>query len=106
LVQAWLERGGADARLKPNATQHAHGVRTHLNAGAKPDEAWRLLVDLRDDAAPMERRRKREPTHSGADDCNRWGHESQDAPAAQGTSSEGPVLDASAGSEKPGRKLG
>jgi len=68
LVQAWLERGGADARLKPDAAKHPHGVRAHLDAGAEPDEARRLLVDLRDDAALIERRRKREPTRSGADD--------------------------------------
>ena len=74
-----LERGGADARLKPDAAQHPHRVRAHLDAGAEANEARRLLVDVRLDAALVERGRKREPAHAGADDRKRGCHEGHNA---------------------------
>ncbi len=74
---ARLERSRPDARLKPDPAQHAHGVWAHLDAGAEPNEAGRLLVDLGLDAAPMQRRGEREPAHSGADDCKRRCHDAR-----------------------------
>ena len=74
-----LERGGADAWLNPDAAQHPHRVRAHLDAGAKADETRRLLVDLGTDAALMQRGRKRESAHPGADNGKRGCHGCQNA---------------------------
>ena len=74
-----LERGGANAWLKPDAAQHPHCIRAHLDASAEANKARRLLVDLCIDAALVERGRKREPAHPGADDRKRGCHEGHNA---------------------------
>ena len=53
-----LERPRADARLQADAAQHPHGIGRHLDAGAEPREARRLLVDTDRKAALMQARRR------------------------------------------------
>ena len=81
-----LERGGANALLKPDAAQHPHRVRAHLDAGADANKARRLLVDGRIDATLVKRGRKREPAHPGADDRKRGCHEDHNAMTGAGRS--------------------
>ncbi len=70
-VRVRREGDAAQALLDADAAQHLHRVRHHLNARADAREARRLLVDLRRDADPAQRRGDGEPAHVGADDGDR-----------------------------------
>ena len=65
------EAGVADVRFEPEAAQHLHGVRVHLNSGADPREGGRLLVNVGRDADFSQGRRRAEACDAGADDGDR-----------------------------------